>query len=75
MSHPAGPEDRTPRRARGEETPAQDTRIHDARQDAARSGDTERSNDTRVIPTTEAAGSRPRSQDAAYDAADRRRER
>ena len=74
MSHPAGPEDRTPRRARGEETPAQDARIHDARQDAARSGDADRGNDTRVIPTTEEAGSGPRSQDAAYTAPDRRPE-
>ena len=36
MSNPAGPEDRTPRRARDEDgAVSQDARIHDARQDAA----------------------------------------
>ena len=64
MSSPAGPEDRTPRRA-GDGEPAvnQDARIHDARQDAARQ-DAPRTNDTRVIPTGTAADAATRSHDA-----------
>ncbi|WP_024368492.1 TIGR04086 family membrane protein [Arthrobacter sp. TB 26] len=64
MSNPAGPEDRTPRRARDEEAAvSQDARIHDARQDAARD-DTVRTSDTRAIPTGAAAETPTRSQDA-----------
>ena len=79
MSNPAGPEDRTPRRARNEEAAAgQDARIHDARQDAARTNDADRAddtrtiptrgatNDTRTIPTGAANDERPRSRDAVY---------
>ncbi|MDD1476290.1 TIGR04086 family membrane protein [Arthrobacter sp. H16F315] len=60
MSNPAGPDDRTPRRARDEDTPgSQDARIHDARQDADRHN-TVRTNDTQAIPTgTEPTRSRP----------------
>lgn len=62
MSNPAGPEDRTPRRARDEEAVAsQEARIHDARQDAARD-DTVRTNDTRAIPTGAAAETPTRTQ-------------
>lgn len=64
MSNPAGPEDRTPRRARDEEAAvSQDARIHDARQDAARD-DTVRTNDTRAIPTGAAAETPTRAQEA-----------
>lgn len=47
MSSTAGPEDRTPRRARDEDgTLNREAHIHDARQDADRTGD------TRIIPAT-----------------------
>jgi uncharacterized membrane protein YdbT with pleckstrin-like domain len=49
MSTPAGPEDRTPRRAE-DGTPTQDARIHEARRDAARSGEPSRS-EVRSEPT------------------------
>ncbi|WP_160668819.1 TIGR04086 family membrane protein [Pseudarthrobacter sp. ATCC 49987] len=64
MSNPAGPEDRTPRRARDEEAAvSQDARIHDARQDAARD-ETVRTNDTRAIPAGAAAETPTRAQEA-----------
>lgn len=53
MSSTTGPEDRTPRRAPGEEgTAAQEARIHDARQDAAREPVRgHRADETQAIPT------------------------
>ena len=61
MSNPAGPEDRTPRRARDEDAAvSQDAQIHDARQDAARYG-TAGTGDTRAIPTGAAADAPTRS--------------
>ena len=66
MSNPAGPEDRTPRRARDEDgAVSQDARIHDARQDAARQ-DTARTNDTRAIPTGDATAAPTRNLDAVH---------
>ncbi|MET4137185.1 TIGR04086 family membrane protein [Pseudarthrobacter sp. PvP090] len=66
MSNPAGPEDRTPRRARDEDgAVSQDARIHDARQDAARH-DTARTNDTRAIPTGDATAAPTRNLDAVH---------
>ena len=59
MSNQAGPEDRTPRRARDEDgAVSQDARIHDARHDTAGS------NDTRVIPTGAGSDAPTRAQDA-----------
>ena len=64
MSSPAGPEDRTPRRAGdGEAAVTPEARIHDARQDAARQ-DASPTNDTRVIPTGAAPDAATRSHEA-----------
>jgi len=63
MSSPAGPEDRTPRRADGEAAVTPEARIHDARQDAARQ-DASSTNDTRVIPTGTAPDAATRSHEA-----------
>jgi len=63
MSSPAGPEDRTPRRADGEAAVTPEARIHDARQDAARQ-DASSANDTRVIPTGTAPDAATRSHEA-----------
>lgn len=55
MSSTAGPEDRTPRRARDEDgTINGEPHIHDARQDGARE-DADRTGDTRIIPAAPAA--------------------
>lgn len=66
MSNPAGPEDRTPRRASDDgEAVNKDARIHDARQDAARA-DSARANDTRAIPTSTAGDVPTRAQDVVH---------
>ncbi|QDY89859.1 hypothetical protein E7Y32_06215 [Arthrobacter sp. UKPF54-2] len=64
MSSTAGPEDRTPRRAREENgTPDRDARIHDARQDGVTpegpvvaEDRADRANDTRAFPAAPLAG-------------------
>ncbi|WP_226759252.1 TIGR04086 family membrane protein [Arthrobacter sp. SO3] len=66
MSNPAGPQDRTPRRARDEDgAVSQDARIHDARQDAARPG-TASANDASALPTGAAADAPTRAQDVVH---------
>lgn len=62
MSNPAGPEDRTPRRAHDRDGAVNQDARHTAGQDTARR-DAAPTNDTRVIPTGAAAGSPTRVQD------------